>query len=208
MRPAKHQRTLAHNIVRFACALLLCAIIKQPAWADATPTAAFVDDQGAALGGDDLKPSSSRGDIQLSWALVGEHPADAPTPVFRLVGRLGGELIDEPVVYYTGTQPGTFISGLEEGTHEFVVAARFSDDDPWGPESEPILFAVEHHSLVQTFLLLGIGAFLFVAIVFVVVREAITAKDPFADDDNKDDTDDDRNDETPARPAAGMEGGA
>lgn len=143
--------------------------------------AVFTNDDGVPLAGDDLLETSSRGDIQLRWAV---DPPDDRTPIFRLIGRLDGELVDDRIVYYEGPQQRSFISGLENGTHEFVVVARFAETDPWGPESDPLRFTVEHHSLIQTFVLLGIGAFLFIAIVFVVVREAIFAEDPFAGEDD------------------------
>ncbi len=177
--PSRTNR-LAVAIAAIVSAAFLALSAPAEASADEPVRAVFTNDAGEPLSGDALAADSARGDIQLHWAPA---PPDA-SPVFRLVGRVDGELVDDRIVYYEGPQRRSFISGLENGTHEFVVMARLADTDPWGPESEPIVFTVEHHSLRQTFILLGIGAFLFIAIVFVVVREAIFAENPFAEDEN------------------------
>ncbi|TVR99091.1 MAG: hypothetical protein EA423_12945 [Phycisphaerales bacterium] len=195
--------TRTNRLVAVTAAFLSAAILTiaapTPANADEPVRAVFTNADGEPLSGDDLAADSARGDIQLHWAL---DPPDADaSPMFRLVGRLDGELVDDRIVYYEGPQRRSFISGLEDGTHEFVVMARLADTDPWGPESEAIVFTVEHHSLRQTFILLGIGAFLFIAIVFVVVREAIFAENPFADED-------DAADPAPTDRAAGKGDGA
>ncbi|MCC5785763.1 MAG: hypothetical protein JJU33_03570 [Phycisphaerales bacterium] len=176
--PTRTSRLVAVTAA-FLSAAILALAAPASAKADEPVRAVFTDADSEPLSGDDLAANSARGDIQLHWA------ADPPgaSPMFRLVGRLDGELVDDRIVYYEGPQQRSFISGLEDGTHEFVVMARLADTDPWGPESEPIVFTVLHHSLRQTFILLGIGAFLFIAIVFVVVREAIFAENPFADED-------------------------
>lgn len=180
-RPTSFTCTSLRRSYTIVAAVVISAIWLCAAAAAEPPLAVFTNDDGAPLSGEGLQANSTRGDIQLHWKV---DPATDRTPIFRLIGRLDGELVDDRIVYYEGPQQRSFISGLENGTHEFVVVARFAESDPWGPESEPLRFTVEHHSLIQTFVLLGIGAFLFIAIVFVVVREAIFAKDPFAGEDD------------------------
>jgi hypothetical protein len=92
------------------------------------------------------RPSSTEFELQV-----------AATPDFR-----------DAQLRYRGPDEATFISGLAEGEYFFRVRS-LRQDKKTSAWSEPLYLIVEYDSLAKAFLLFGVGAFVSIATVALVV---------------------------------------
>lgn len=67
---------------------------------------------------------------------------------------------------YSGTNTTYFVSGLADGDYTFVLRA------PDGALSDPLILKVTHQSLMRAFLLAGLGALAFLAIIVAILKGA------------------------------------
>lgn len=100
--------------------------------------------------------TSDNGTVTLSWE---KDPAIAVE-----LQQADDESFSAPQTRYTGTDPGTVVSGLPEGTHWFRV--RAADAEPW---SAPLPVTVAFIPRGKLFLLLGIGGVVVVATIAMIV---------------------------------------
>ena len=108
---------------------------------------------------------SQAGCVTLSW----QASQSLSRPLtFELQGSATADFGSSRVIY-CGPETSSVRSGLPDGTRYFRVRAR-SGQGPWGQWSRPAQFSVRHHSLVMASTLMGIGAIVFVATAWVVVR--------------------------------------
>jgi hypothetical protein len=111
---------------------------------------------------------SSSGSIKLVW-MVPDSMDLAGNHIFELQQSPDRDFDSLSVRYY-GPDLATYISGLRNGIYHYRVRAILRGDT--GSWSKTTVVSVEHHSLKLAFVLFGLGAIVFVAIVFIVVRGA------------------------------------
>ena len=73
-------------------------------------------------------------------------------------------LFNTPRTIYTGTDTARTVSGKLNGKYFYRVRSKKGN---W---SEPILVEVEHYKLSTAFLFLGLGAIVFLATAFLIIR--------------------------------------
>jgi hypothetical protein len=155
--------------------VMLAAVRVAPA---APPVADFVLDEADAATRT-LSGATAEGHVSLSVQTT--DPAAEGVAVTFEVQRARDAAFTDPVVHHDSAAPRLFVSGLADGVHHFRVRARAitadadadADADPvWGPWSEAVTFEVQHQSMALAWTLFGSGAFLFVALVVIIVRSA------------------------------------
>ncbi|MCG5501703.1 hypothetical protein [Ectothiorhodospira lacustris] len=133
-------------------ALALSAILMMPslALAQAVPTL------------DATTQIARAGYYQLRWGMTGADGA-----VYRLEESRSMDF-SEPQVLYEGADRATVISGRSDGTFHYRVQATLADDarSDWSP---PLTVEVRHHALYQALALFGVGAFVFLATIALIV---------------------------------------
>jgi len=111
---------------------------------------------------------SSSGSIKLIWNLP-DTLIDEDEYIFELQQSTDADF-SQPLLRYTGPDLASYISGLKNNTYHYRVRSILgSDTSSW---SKVVVVSVEHHSLHLAFILFGLGAFVFLATVVVVVRGA------------------------------------
>ncbi len=153
---------------------LLCgaALAQQPG---ASPSPAQPNPAQAAaarpvaelLGDPELE--SRAGSAGLSWQVASGANHEAPL-TYQLQRAASGDL-EGAHTLYTGPDQGRFISGMENGAYQFRVRAR-SGHEPWGAWSKTQTLRVEHWSAARALGLMALGALVFCATAFVVLRGA------------------------------------
>jgi len=109
---------------------------------------------------------TNSGSIKISWKLP-ESIAAENNYTYVLQQSLSPDF-DSVKIRYSGPDLATYISGLKNGTYNYRIrSVRDGKTSPW---SEVIVVTVEHHSLQLAFILFGLGAIVFIATVFVVVK--------------------------------------
>jgi hypothetical protein len=111
---------------------------------------------------------SSSGSIKISWHLPDSILSDTNYN-FELQQSTVANF-DSSIIRYSGPDLASYISGLKNNTYHYRV--RFVSKNDTSVWSQPIVVSVEHHSLQLAFTLFGLGAIVFIATVFVVVRGA------------------------------------
>lgn len=106
--------------------------------------------------------TSREGFVAVEWS---EH---AGAFEYRLVDGDGVEL-------YRGPFAKAFVSGLPDGEHLFDAAALDESGATLARTAEPYRVTVEHWSLRQAWLLFSIGLVVFLTLVVVLLRGAISA---------------------------------
>lgn len=104
---------------------------------------------------------SRDGHIRLAWE--GER---APGEAEYEVQQADNEHFNNARAIYQGPDLATFVSGLENGTYYYRIR---SGEGEW---SDTLLVEVRHPSLRLTFLLLGIGAVVFLLTAGIVIKGA------------------------------------
>jgi hypothetical protein len=111
---------------------------------------------------------SSSGSIKMSWFLPDSIISNANYN-FELQQSTSSSF-DSSTTRYSGPDLASYISGLKNGNYHYRVRSILDNDTSlW---SKTVLVSVEHHSLQLAFTLFGLGAVVFIATVFVVVRGA------------------------------------
>ncbi|HEY9559397.1 MAG TPA: hypothetical protein VIR29_01275 [Anseongella sp.] len=114
--------------------------------------------------GQQIELSSSKsglsrdGHVRLQWAVT-----DGSSGNVFLVQQAETEAFSTPRIIYHGPDQATFISGLENGNYYFRVRRENGD---W---SNVMALEVNHHSLYLTFILLSIGAVVFLLTAAMVI---------------------------------------
>lgn len=112
-----------------------------------------------------LTPStvvSTDGTLDLSWS---GGAADAASFELEEVME-GGDGV--PNLLDAGPHRASARSGLADGTYTYRVRAVVAGGGP-GPWSDPITVTVQHHALGLAFAFFGVGAFVFLATVALIV---------------------------------------
>lgn len=158
--------------------MLLTLALCGPALAGSpAPAAASVDLPAAAqplaplaveLSGDP-ELESRAGSAALSWQLS-PPSSEAQAVSYELQQAPEASFADARTLY-TGPDQGRYISGMENGSYHFRVRAR-SGGGAWGAWSKTQTLSVEHWSAGRALGLMGLGAVLFCATAFVVLRGA------------------------------------
>lgn len=78
------------------------------------------------------------------------------------------EMFSSPTPVYKGPDLATFLSGRSDGNYYYRV--RTVEPGAPGPWSSVHRVEVNHHSLARAFLFLSVGAIVFLATIFVIVR--------------------------------------
>lgn len=121
-----------------------------------------------ALGaGQEIVLSSSKsglsrdGHLKLQW-----QGSDIPAGSLFEVQQAETETFTDAKIIYRGPDLATFVSGLKNGNYYFRVRLQ---DEGW---SNVLKLTVDHHSLSLTFVLLGLGALVFLLTAGVVIYGA------------------------------------
>lgn len=77
---------------------------------------------------------------------------------------------NSPTTVYSGNEWGTFISGLNNGTYHYRIR---TENGPW---SEIQTVVIEHHSLTLAFVLMMLGAFVFLLTLGLILKGAKNLK--------------------------------
>ncbi|MCA9266112.1 MAG: hypothetical protein KDA60_19770 [Planctomycetales bacterium] len=115
--------------------------------ADHSPTIAFVTTDFGTL---------REGYASLEWT---DLESDATYEVTDQDGQ----------IYYRGSFPQAFISGLSDGKYEFHVRAIDESAATIASTSAPARFTVEHWPLTYTFALFMLGLIVFLAILAILI---------------------------------------
>ncbi|TYC86083.1 hypothetical protein [Novosphingobium sp. BW1] len=102
--------------------------------------------------------TSENGYTTLEW--------DAVRPV--VVHQASTPAMSAARTIFEGTGTRLFVSGLPDGNYYFTIA----DAAPGAAPSPPLHLAVTHQSLSRALWLTALGALVFAAIVFVILRGA------------------------------------
>jgi hypothetical protein len=113
----------------------------------------------------ELDGDSQAGHVTVSWAA--REGADASE--FQVQEATSNAFQDARDIY-RGQHTASVISGLRNG--DFYFRARAKTGAGWSDWSEPAKFHVEHPSLRIAFGLFGLGALVFGATTWVIVRGA------------------------------------
>ncbi|MEZ4375593.1 MAG: fibronectin type III domain-containing protein [Polyangiaceae bacterium] len=131
------------------------------------PASALASDasalQAELLG--DARLESQAGSATLNWKA--EHTG-GPEPTYQLQ-RSADASFSDPKTLYTGPDQGRYVSGLLDGSYYFRVRAR-QGDTAWSAWSKPQELVVTHWPESRALSLMGIGALVFLATAFVVLR--------------------------------------
>lgn len=111
---------------------------------------------------------SSSGNIKLIWELDGKQDVWEKTEFELQKSR--DEEFTEAKTAYTGPDRATFISGLADGMYYYRI--RVIKGDEVGVWSDTVKFEVKHHSLKLALVLFFIGAIVFSATVWIVLKGA------------------------------------
>lgn len=113
----------------------------------------------------DARLESQAGSSSLTWRA--EHTS-GPEPTYELQ-RSREPTFKDPKTLYRGPDQGRFVSGLLDGSYYFRVRAR-QGDAAWSDWSKPQELVVTHWSRTRALSLMAIGALVFIATAFVVLR--------------------------------------
>ena len=102
----------------------------------------------------DAPDSTDTGHFTLSWGVT----EDDGSVHFFVVEQAREADFSDARILYEGDATASSMSGLLDGVYHY--RARLSDSDIW---SDPIAVVVQHHSLTQAFIFLGMGAVVFLA---------------------------------------------
>jgi hypothetical protein len=112
------------------------------------------------------------GNLTLSWSLP-----EAPPGVTFQVQQAQDASFEAARDVYRGQHTGSVVSGLRDGRFHFRV--RYQTPSGWSGWSEPVAFRVEHPPLSTALALFALGAVVFGATAWVVVRgtrETVTGR--------------------------------
>jgi len=151
-----------------AALLLLTFLIPsaRPSAAQHSPSAPPV------LNGGTDQQTVKEGYYTLRW----EH--EQPGLYFVVEESRSPEFVDTEVVY-EGPDLATFLSGEPNGELFYRVRARppTGGDADWSPWSDTHQVIVAHHALSRAFTFLGVGAFVFLATVVLIIAGGRTIRE-------------------------------
>ncbi len=101
----------------------------------------------------------------MTWKAA--HEA-GPEPTYELQ-RASDESFSDPKTLYSGPDQGRYVSGLLDGSYYFRVRAR-QGDAAWSEWSKPQRLVVTHWPKNRALGLMAVGALVFLATAFVVLR--------------------------------------
>lgn len=107
----------------------------------------------------DAPESSDTGHFTLTWMAA----EDAAGYAFVVEQAREADFSDAQILY-EGESTAATMSGLLDGVYYY--RARLSDSSTW---SDPIAVVVQHHSLMQAFIFLGMGAIVFLATGIMII---------------------------------------
>ncbi|MCA9647376.1 MAG: hypothetical protein H6718_27100 [Polyangiaceae bacterium] len=113
----------------------------------------------------DPRIESQAGSTTLTWGA--EHQG-GPEPTYQLQ-RSVDPAFSDPKTLYTGPDQGRYVSGLLDGSYYFRVRAR-QGDAAWSAWSKPQELVITHWPKTRALSLMGVGALVFLATAFVVLR--------------------------------------
>lgn len=129
-----------------------------------TSNAAFNEDEGLYV--------SDNGAFKISWMVHSDDPeieGDVPLSDATLVIEEATDLeFSDATVLYQGGDESTTISGRRDGT--WYYRARIGEQ-PW---TETVTVSVRHKDLTQAFILLGIGAIVFLSTAGLIIGGHLT----------------------------------
>jgi hypothetical protein len=118
----------------------------------------------------ELKSDSSlatAGYYQLTWSWP-EAPAGINYELEELSSTKSGNNSHD---VYFGPDLASVISGKPNGTYRYLVSA-IAADHKIVAQSNPLEVVVKHHSLIRAISIFILGALVFMAILFVILRES------------------------------------
>jgi hypothetical protein len=121
-----------------------------------------------------LEIENNAGQIKLIWKIADSLLA-AQTHSFELQQSHDSSFAKKRTLY-KGSDLASFISGLKNGDYYFRVRAA-NEDMPEGQWSETLHLKVKHQSLGLAFTLFGLGAFVFISTVILIIRGNRNTKD-------------------------------
>ncbi len=102
-----------------------------------------------------------QGVVKLEWT-----PTYPKTPVTFELEQAANLNFEDSDIIYQGTDHGTFLSGLPDGTYYYRLRTANGN---W---SEPLEVTIKHHSLPLALILFCIGAMVFLLVVGVILKGA------------------------------------
>jgi hypothetical protein len=114
---------------------------------------------------------ATAGYYQLSWSWP-----DAPTGINYILEEISStkKSNNSRDVYY-GPDQASVISGKPNGTYHYLVSA-IGANHRIVAQSNQLKVVVAHHSLIRAIFIFLLGALVFVAILFVVMRESAESR--------------------------------
>jgi hypothetical protein len=110
---------------------------------------------------------SESGLIKLIWKIP-DHP-EPPEGIEFELQRSKDTTFGEVRVLYRGPDLASYLSGLKNGKYYFRVRSLAKNGTVEGPWSDFTTVTVEHHSLQLALTLAGLGGFVFLMTVGVVI---------------------------------------
>jgi len=141
-----------------------CVLLMTGSWtsaADTPPDVAFVLPETSEV-------TTSEGTVQLAWQVGGEEIGS--TELSFEIERATDAAFKTAERYYTGSENGTFVSGLPTGEFYFRARAVDGAGNTGAWSAEPIHVTVEYASATLVKTLMVIGTLVFIATVVVIVR--------------------------------------
>jgi hypothetical protein len=109
---------------------------------------------------------ATAGFYTLSWPPLSPGGTQS---LFELAESTSLDFSDERVVY-RGPDEATTVSGKPDGIYYYRIRTVSAVDEPVSSWSQPHEVSVQHHSLRRAFSFLGVGAFVFIATLVLIVQ--------------------------------------
>lgn len=125
----------------------------------------------AASTGAQFNPSVSQSRLAFDETLIEDAREGHATLRWNELPGAGSYRVSDSTgrVLYDGDFPQAFVSGLENGQHQFSVTAFDTAGQVLATSLEPTVVMVEHWPLAQALALCAVGGLVFVALVGVLV---------------------------------------
>ena len=149
------------KLIIFVIASYIFLIHNQTAYSQKYPVIQFKQDKWNFV--------SNTGYQSIKWIFPSHKEADI---VYKLEQSTHKDFKQSKLIYL-GTDTGSYLSGLAEGVYYFRVRAQSKNKKVLGQWSSPLKLTVKYQSMTLAWSLFVIGAIIFLAITFVIIRGSI-----------------------------------
>jgi len=115
-----------------------------------------------------IEVTTNEGMVQLAWKVAGEEIGS--TELSFEIERATDAAFETAESYYTGSENGTFVSGMPTGEFFFRARAVDATGSTGAWSAEPIHVTVQYASATLVKTLMLIGTLVFITTVVVIVR--------------------------------------